>query len=414
MLKKIVIIISLLTATLLAVSCAPDSLDRSLDSIVGTWRFNTLAWEWEQLLGETEGRLLGGRTVSAEETEVVQRYFLLVGQTRNLQSAMNAVTIGNQPGDAVRLRSDWERLEREKTAMKARVEDIIANQIAESLTEQGIYHPFEQYLGWQFSFPPINFRLEKPPYLLIISPRDQILSWKQVSLNSALTEEEREAIEAQTDRLGVSSLVEELGGLGATYPTFVAQDASLRFTINTATHEWLHQYLAFKPAGFAYVLSLTGLSPNREVATLNETLAGMFSEEVTRLVLEKYYPEEAKPTARPKPPTSGFDFNREMREIRKTVDEYLARGQVEEAEAYMELKRQYLASQGYYIRKLNQAYFAFHGRYADGPTSINPIGREMRELRRQSTSLKSFLDTAAQIISRPELQSRLKPSSNNS
>ncbi len=74
----------------------------------------------------------------------------------------------------------------------------------------------------------------------------------------------------------------------------------------------------------------------------------------------------------------------------------------------MEQKRQYLASMGHYIRKLNQAYFAYHGAYADRPTSIDPIGFELKELRSQSASLKDFLDTVAGITSRQELRDSLR------
>jgi hypothetical protein len=69
----------------------------------------------------------------------------------------------------------------------------------------------------------------------------------------------------------------------------------------------------------------------------------------------------------------------------------------------MEERRQFLATQGYRIRKLNQAYFAFYGTYADDPTSISPIGVELRKLREQSGSLKEFLDNAAVLTSRQDL-----------
>ena len=69
----------------------------------------------------------------------------------------------------------------------------------------------------------------------------------------------------------------------------------------------------------------------------------------------------------------------------------------------MEQKRQYLATKGYHIRKLNQAYFAFHGAYADSPTSISPIGVELKQLRSQSASLKDFLERAATMTSRQDL-----------
>jgi len=63
---------------------------------------------------------------------------------------------------------------------------------------------------------------------------------------------------------------------------------------------------------------------------------------------------------------------------------------------------------GYYIRKLNQAYFAFHGTYADSPTSVSPIGAELEKLREQSLSLKDFLNKAATITSRQHLQEMLE------
>ena len=97
-----------------------------------------------------------------------------------------------------------------------------------------------------------------------------------------------------------------------------------------------------------------------------------------------------------------------MREIRKTVDSYLARGEIEQAEEFMEQKRQYLASMGYYIRKLNQAYFAFYGTYADRPTSISPIGSELKELRAQSASLKDFLNRVAGMTSRQDLKDSIR------
>ena len=57
----------------------------------------------------------------------------------------------------------------------------------------------------------------------------------------------------------------------------------------------------------------------------------------------------------------------------------------------MEEKRVFLAANGYYIRRLNQAYFAFHGSYADSAGSIDPIGPKLDELRRTSASLREFV-----------------------
>jgi hypothetical protein len=74
----------------------------------------------------------------------------------------------------------------------------------------------------------------------------------------------------------------------------------------------------------------------------------------------------------------------------------------------MEYQRLYLASQGFYIRKLNQAYFAFYGSYADAPTSVDPIGEEMRALRRQVASPREFLDAASTLTDRTALQKWLE------
>jgi hypothetical protein len=193
-----------------------------------------------------------------------------------------------------------------------------------------------------------------------------------------------------------------LGGM-ATYPSYVTDKASLRFTLDTAAEEWLHQYLAFKPLGFRYVLDLTGIRRDYEIVTMNETLAGMVSKEIGGIVYEKYYAPKETENIALEVTQSGFDFNQEMREIRRTVDSYLARGEIDQAEEFMEQKRLYLVENGYNIRKLNQAYFAFHGAYADKPTSISPIGVELKQLRSQSDSLKDFLETVAAMTNRQEL-----------
>jgi hypothetical protein len=81
-----------------------------------------------------------------------------------------------------------------------------------------------------------------------------------------------------------------------------------------------------------------------------------------------------------------------MQRVRHRVDTLLAQGKIEEAEAYMETERLKLVEKGYNLRRLNQAYFAFHGSYALSPGSVDPIGPQMRQLRAASASLKDFLD----------------------
>lgn len=400
------IVTSLLLLCLFNGGCSPaPGFDYQLTSILKPYRFSVAKWELKAIPHEAKQWLFHREN---DQTNTVLEYFSLVEQIKRLESEIAAINAGNKPGDLASLEAELNRLQQQRMALAGKVETIIARQIKEALAEQGIFHPMDKYIRLRVGFPPLGFKLEKPPHLLVVSPRDRIESTREITLKQNLSLEEMKSIEARVDKLGVSSLVVEPGGLGATYPTFVTDNASLQFTINTATEEWLHQYLAFKPLGFLYLLDLTGISRNYEIATINETLASMVSKEIGAIVCQKYYPDYKDSAQQEEKAESEFNFNREMREIRRAVDNYLARGEITQAEEFMEQKRRYLVSMGYQIRKLNQAYFAFYGTYADSPTSISPIGVELKKLREQSASLKDFLDTVATMTSREDLKASIK------
>ena len=405
---RLIGIASLLLVIYLSGGCAPGrSVDNQLNSIVRPYRFNLIGWEYRALSNELNQWIFGSSEEIDGEADVVVEYFFAVERLKTLESEIAAVKAGSEQSGLAPLEDELNMLQEQVGALGSKVEGLIEKQIRETLAEQGIFHPMDRYITLKFGFPPVNFILEKPPLLLVVSPKDRIESIKEITLRQDISLEEVKDIEAAVDDLGVSSLVIELGGI-ATYPTFVTNDASLKFTLDTATEEWLHQYLAFKPLGFLYLLDLTGVSQNYDIATMNETVAGMVSKEIGAMIREKYYPQFDNGDSQPPGAESEFDFNREMREIRRAVDSYLAQGEIELAEGFMEQKRLYLASNGYYIRKLNQAYFAFHGTYANRPTSISPIGLELGQLRSQSASLKVFLDTVAGMTSRQELRDSIK------
>jgi hypothetical protein len=272
----------------------------------------------------------------------------------------------------------------------------LSRRITEVLSDYGIN-----------TFPPLNFRLDEPPHLLIISPREKIMYLDRLMLRQDLTPDEKQDIEAQCDALGVSSLVDDLGGFAAIYPPIISDRAKLPYIINAAIEEWFHQYLAFKPLGFLYILDSTGISQSPDIAAMNETLAGIVSKEVGDEVLKRYY------TAGTTPPTnkdsSGFNYNAEMKETRRQVDIYLSQEKIDAAERYMEERRQLFVSYGYQIRKLNQAYFAFHGIYGHDPASVSPLNQELKQLRTKSLSLKDFIDTVSAMTSHNDLQKALVP-----
>ena len=404
---KSIAIASLVLACFLGGGCAHiQDFDAHLSSIVKPYSFSIIKWESRAIPQEANQWILGRDEEIEDEIRIVTEYFSSVEQIKTLRSELEAISAGDGQGDAASLEAELNIWQQRKTVLEDTAERIIEKQIKETLAQEGIFHPIDEYIRLKVSFPPINFKLGKPPHLLVISPRDRIEIMRQITLQPNINLEETEDIEAKVDKLRVSSLVVKLGGLGATYPSLVSNDASLRFTIDTATEEWVHQYLIFRPLGFLYLLDLTGVSRNYEIATMNETLASMVSKEIGSMIYQRYYSwYEDKAYQEPDPES---EFNREMREIRRAVDEYLARGEIEQAEAFMEQKRQYLASKGYYIRKLNQAYFAFQGTYADRPTSISPIGFELKELRGRSVSLKDFLNTVAGMTSHQNLRDIIK------
>ena len=398
----------LISFCLLGAGCvATKDFNKHLSQIVRPYRFHIAQWEASTFAEGIRGAIGGRDKATGDEMEQVKDYFDTVERIKIVTSEIEAIKAGNKTGDLASLEAELSELRQKRDSLVNAAENVIAGQIKEILTQQGIYHPIDKYVKLKINFPPLNFKLERPPHLLVISPRDRIESMREIVLRQEVEVAEMEQIEGEVDKLGVSSIVVGLGGFGGTYPAFVTNEASLRFTVDAAAEEWLHQYLFFKPMGFRYALDVLGVKRDYEIATLNETVASMIGKEIGDMVAESYYPD-LKSTDSEQSEKSGFDFDREMREIRRAVEGYLARGEIEQAEAFMEERRQYLASKGYQIRKLNQAYFAFYGAYADRPTSISPIGDELKRLRAQSDSLKEFLETVSSVTSREDLLERLK------
>ncbi len=405
--SKAVLGILLLLALSLAGCLRAASLDARLGAIVKPYRFSIARWEVKELLrwpAITRPRV-GAQSASPSTGNVVNEYVALLGEMRQAETEVSQQARGESNRAA---RAQLQALQERKLVLAPQVERTLGSQIRQVLQKEGIYNPVDRLMRVGVAFPPIYFRLQRPPHTLIVSPRERIESMREEMLLQELSPESVDEIESKVEALGVSALVEEIGGFGATYPTFVSDDASLQWIVKTATEEWLHQYLAFTPLGFAYLLDVTGIRRNYDIATMNETVAGMVSAEIASRVMQAYYPEYLQPKATETSAQPRIDFNATMREIRLNVDDMLAQGQVDEAEQYMRERRQYLQEHGYYIRRLNQAYFAFYGTYADMPSSVSPIGEDLRQLQRKSTSLREFLNAAAGIRRLSDLQELLQ------
>jgi hypothetical protein len=143
---------------------------------------------------------------------------------------------------------------------------------------------------------------------------------------------------------------------------------------------------------------------------LNETVATVAGEQLAFLYFEKYgrlgSEEEMSspsPTLSSAPNEAPFDFTAAMRALRRQVEDMLAGGKTEEAEALMEQKRVEFDERGYRIRRLNQAYFAFYGFYGTGAGSIDPIGPKVEQLFASTTTPGEFLRQARSLTSQADL-----------
>ncbi len=307
------------------------------------------------------------------------------------------------------LRAEQAALRAQLAALQPPVEAILQEQLTVILAEQGLT------AGGQ-PLPPVAFHITPLPLALVVSPRDRIEQVAIQMIDGDLTLDQQVDLETRAAvGLDVATLVTPVGGIG-TYPTMVAQSADLRWITSVVAHEWIHNFLTLRPLGLLY-----DTSP--ELRTLNETTAEMLGDELGALLMRRYYPDLAPAPApfrnflgreRPAAETASppaFDFRAAMRETRVRADELLAQGRLAEAEAYMEARRQVFWDNGYRLRRLNQAYFAFYGAYnaapGGGASGADPIGPAVRLLRRRSATLAEFLNTISWFTSVDQLRAYL-------
>ena len=405
MLGKRIITIIIAAAILFTLVVGPGSLVKGdeLQQLTQPHAYSILRWEVANLFSKWIWKLRhwGGTGLSAEEKiEMVKDYFSLGQEIGSLEREVNHISVVSteEKVNLEQLKRRLAAIKDERAKLEDAVEEIMEGQISRALAEQGL--SVSLGLGWrtEFVFPPVDFEFGGTPHILAISPRHTIKLSKTFLLMPALNLDEIEDIEREVEELGLSALVEPLGGM-ATYPSIIVEGESLERVLSSVAHEWLHQYFFFRPLGRRYW-------SGDEMRTINETAASMGGAEIGSLILWRYY-EEGKGEHREVGESTteqAFDFGREMRQIRIAVDEYLRRGEISEAEDFMRERQKFLASKGYFIRKLNQAYFAFHGTYADSPASISPIGGELAMLRERSASVGEFVKTVAQISSYDDLK----------
>jgi hypothetical protein len=356
------------------------------------WTLDAVAVKLGQFsLGST------GYLEEADQRALVLEYMHLLGEAQFLEAELASVygnpSLDDPNAEGVRIANQVRELRAKLADLQPIVEAVLAEQAAVVISELGLN------TGGAV-FPPVAFHFSRVPGALIISPREVIRQDGNIQLRTDLTLEEKIDLEARVEAaLDVSALVVPIGGIG-TYPTMIQETTALTWLIETIVHEWVHNYLTLRPLGWNY-------STNSEIRTMNETTASILGREIGRMVQAKYYPEMPPPppvvltsTRSNEPPPQGFDFRAEMHETRVTVDAFLVEGMVEIAEAYMEERRVMFWNEGYHIRRLNQAYFAFYGAYADvpgGPAGEDPVGEAVRELWARIQDPAEFLREMARL-----------------
>ena len=403
--------------------CARDFQPDDLEIAAAGHQLSVAGWELSHLPDKWVHRLLSaprswfGGPNPATSMEYATEFFAngqrlrwidrrLIYLSTQDESTQDENSATNQP-DIAALVNERTELQLRQDKLRPDVEETLESAVAGALRSQGIG-------AWAGLFPPVDTALVGSPTVLITSPRNRIEREEEMLLRTGLSAQQRITIETQLEkRTDLSALVVNTGGI-AFFPSITVPYAGMDFVLEIIAHEWVHQWLWFRPLGQRYF-------QGGDLLTLNETVATIAGQELGRLA-GQHLPEtppghskvESSPSGTISEPSVEstapveFDFQAEMRDTRIRVDALLAAGNVIGAERYMEERRRTFVENGYPIRRLNQAYFAFHGSYATtGAAGVNVIGEQVEQLRRSSPSLSEFLRTAAQFKSTQDLSDYL-------
>jgi hypothetical protein len=395
-----------LVLLLLGSSTIPAPLARTFQfgRAVAGYGFDLVAWEMDALIAKARAQIgqpadeIPPGSVPAFVMTYLERAAAIGAIERELVRRATGAGTGETAAPVQGLVDELADLRRQQEEVAPAVVQGIERQIDSVLEQQG-------FSTGGTVLPPVQFTFTEPPLKLVVSPRDRIetiyyqMLEPQIGLDAIVAAEAQ--IGAQDNAVGY---ITEIGGLGA-FPTMVVDRAPLEWVLSTVAHEWVHNYLVFFPLGWNYFAS-------QDMTTINESVAEIVGNEVGSAALAQFY--GLSPTAETnesalavlEPPA--FDFEDEMRETRLRVDELLAQGKVDEAEAYMEARRQIFVAQGYPLRVLNQAYFAFHGSYGTSAASTSPIGPKLEELRARMPDLHTFLTTVRSFTSPDDLDRALE------
>jgi hypothetical protein len=354
-------------------------------------RFSLTRWEAENFVSTLFSEVGFGPSPDGDVAEEsVLRYF-------SLTSAIRAQLEEADPDLAL-----LTALYNERSAYENDVEEIVEGYVDEAIRESGLQESMPLFSDIELTWPPVHFELTGPPQLLVRSPRDRIERVSDTLLQNDLTLADIEEIEGDAEDEDTAAIVVSIGGLAA-YPAIVRDNRTYGSLLDTASHEWIHHYLAFYPLGRKW-------GAGGDAHVLNETTANIAGRALAEMIQELHpmaFPDGEDGRGPPgEAPT--IEFDPVMRQLRLDVDALLEEGKVVEAEALMERQRLYLEDNGIPIRKINQAYFAFYGTYGDSPASSDPIGPKVEEIWELTGEVGIFLEIMREIEDIEELDQALE------
>ena len=392
----------------LALVSFSDNINRSeIDIAVGKESFSIFWWEvkhlpskWAHLLWEN---FPGNRPTHEERIEILEKYLETVNKLTQEETRLKVLKSTVTSHDQAVKKQLVENLIDEITYLKqlresyrGRAEETVEATISLVANQQNL-GLFKGLL-----FPPTDFHFDKPPHILIISPRSKIELKQSKLISPTVTDIVKSEIESGVEKDGTNSaLVDSLAGLG-TYPAFVTDRDGLDNLMITAAHEWLHNYWFFKPLG-------RNMWNSSQMYTLNETAADIAGTEIGQQAFELIVGDSSRDAPYNRQDLKSHPHLRTiLKETRNKVDILLENGLIDQAEKYMREQRWRLKLGGYNIRKLNQAYYAFRGKYADGPASISPIGEELKEYRSYFSNTGAFVRSISRMRTYEHFQEELR------
>jgi len=409
--NRLRILVIFVAIALLVVGSSVTS-DNPLDGLRKYTRgveFDFVEWEISALFNKAVSASLKLERFldNKQQVDVVQTWLAGTENVINLEQDLLTAQNDSSPNRDELVRAAKTNLDQKKAdqnRLAKLAEAVLQNQTEITLAKAGFG------LGGQI-LPPVLYQVSDLPLNLIISPRTEIRNVLSLSLDPGLDAVEKDEIETGIYKdYDLSALIEPVGGIGA-YPTMVMRTTDLNWLTETIAHEWIHNYLTFFPLGMRYYV-------NDQMRTINETTASLAGKEIGLDLIISFYPDRTPryylqmPTyttvlAEGAETLNPFDFRAEMHETRVKVDALLAEGKVEEAEQYMEARRRFFWQNGYRLRKINQAYFAFYGSYNDTPgggaSGADPVGPAVQALRTRYSSLKEFLQAIRFVSSFDQL-----------